>query len=44
VRMHVEAKHFPGTFPYMCTRCGMQLPHRIAFRNHRKQCLGASSM
>jgi hypothetical protein len=42
VRMHVEARHFPGIFRYTCPTCGRVLAHRIAFRSHSKQCQAAA--
>jgi hypothetical protein len=37
VRMHVEAKHFPGSFVYTCHMCGQRFTNRIALQNHRQK-------
>jgi hypothetical protein len=37
VRMHLEAKHFPGTFQYACGLCGSPFGTRIALQNHRQK-------
>ena len=38
VRMHIESKHFPGTFEYSCSMCCRQFNTKLALDRHKKKC------
>jgi len=37
LRRHVQAKHFPNTFSYQCTKCLLVLGSIIAWDNHKRR-------
>ena len=37
VRNHVESKHFPGTFTYNCTDCGLVLNTKTSLTRHQQR-------
>ena len=37
LRKHVQAKHFPNTFSYQCTKCLLVLGSMIAWDNHKRR-------
>ena len=36
LKKHVEAKHFPNTFAYQCTKCSLVLGSKTAWDNHKR--------
>jgi len=38
VRYHVEAKHFPGTFFYPCSRCDKTFNSKTSYMGHNRSC------
>jgi len=37
VRNHVESKHFPNTFQYNCTVCGLSVGTNTALKRHMQR-------
>ena len=43
VRYHVEAKHFPGTFLYPCSRCNKNFNSKTSYLGHGRYCKWSSN-